>query len=84
MAYLLQWVMIYSYGINLNSIQWQSIGIMDKSWKHLGINTDLRIDSNSIPHTVEYLDDWYVQNGGIIHFHTENIQKNYKIHENSN
>ena len=26
LAYLLQWVMIYSFGINLNSIQWQSMG----------------------------------------------------------
>ena len=42
--------MIYSFGINLNSLQWQSMGITDKSQRHLGISTDLGIDANSIPY----------------------------------
>ena len=44
--YLLTWVIIYSFGINLSSIQWQSMG-HDYSF---GINTVLRIDPNSIPY----------------------------------
>ena len=40
----------FFFGINLNSIESQSMGIMDKSYILLGINTDLRIDPNSIPY----------------------------------
>ena len=48
MAYLLQWVMIYSFGINLNlynGSQW----VMIYSFR---INTDLGINPNSIPYPV--------------------------------
>ena len=60
MAYLLHWVMIYSFGINTDfenrsefdtmTVNGDSILTMDKSWRHFGINTDLRIDPNLIPH----------------------------------
>ena len=56
MAYILTWIMIYSFGINTDLIQWKSMGISFKSQRHLGINTDLGIDLNSIP----YLGDWLI------------------------
>ena len=46
MAYLLQWVMIYSFGINLNSYN-GSHWVMIYSFR---INTYLGIDPNLIPY----------------------------------
>ena len=50
MAYLLQWVMIYPFGINLNSYN-GSHWVMIYSFR---INNDLGINPNSIPYPVNH------------------------------